>query len=573
MAVTALPDHRRILTCSYPNQSLRQTATMELSDWRLLNSMPDFIYRSYPKQSLRQTATMELPDWRVLDNMPEFSFAVADQLRRAMYRAQSDIQVVANEAVMAKRLAMNPLPTMVWEAASEKADPKWVFLAMEDDEFDGWIRQAEPEVIASGVFDKLRKMRADDTRSLDVRRARVKAEMVKVTPMAMPDGTRVDRATADAYSERLIAKIEKALHWSRKEPGFTDANCDPPYPTIDGVRGGGKGEGSLFARTAGDCTAVKKPPPRADLYEEDKWFDPQTGKTLTAYVPKHDHPEDVDLQLLAPNEMPLTEDECEKAARHIRDVPEVAGLWWPNSAEQMIRSTRVQWITESVAFACRGHRPTFDYLRNDKMIQDALHFSASCDETETIRKLHSFHRSLQKASSSLSQTATAKNRQKREDKKRRAAEAKQLRQKEMAKVKLRQRWKSAITTVIKQIREDKRKTLENQQESERRRRIRAARSEAKARQQMEWEARTLPGIGRAKWVEAPPSESDVAAAQGRKAIALLERNKKLHEQALAKKKAEEEQRKIEQVRAYNRMVAEKLDRSMRADTTDPRGSQ
>ena len=38
-------------------------------------------------------------------------------------------------------------------------------------------------------------------------------------------------------------------------------------------------------------------------------------------------------------------------------------------------------------------------------------------------------------------------------------------------------------------------------------------------------------------------------------------------------RAEEEQRKIEQVRAYNRMVAEKLDRSMRADTTDPRGSQ
>jgi hypothetical protein len=139
----------------------------------------------------------------------------------------------------------------------------------------------------------------------------------------------------------------------------------------------------------------------------------------------------------------------------------------------------------------------------------------------------------------------------------------------------RKRWRWAIRRVILENRESARRTAANKEESERRNRMRAAINEEKARKAKEWEQRSLPGIAPAVggWAQELPTESDRAAATGKKAVALNERKQNIRKQHAAKVVAEEEQRKIHEKMARNLETAKKLDRAMRMAPTDPRSGE
>lgn len=112
------------------------------------------------------------------------------------------------------------------------------------------------------------------------------------------------------------------------------------------------------------------------------------------------------------------------------------------------------------------------------------------------------------------------------------------------------RWQAAIKRIIKENKHHKEETLKHAAESEQRRRIRAACKEAKDRKESEWEHKPLPGIAPAtgKWAEEPKTASELAAAKGKKAVALEERRERIRKQVeeerarMAKEAAEQAER-------------------------------
>jgi hypothetical protein len=94
------------------------------------------------------------------------------------------------------------------------------------------------------------------------------------------------------------------------------------------------------------------------------------------------------------------------------------------------------------------------------------------------------------------------------------------------------RWQMAIRRVIKENKHHKEQTLKNMEESEHRRRIRAACNETKERKAKEWENKAMPGIAPAvgRWAEDQPTVSDLAAAAGKKAVALNNRKEAIRKQ-------------------------------------------
>jgi hypothetical protein len=44
----------------------------------------------------------------------------------------------------------------------------------------------------------------------------------------MPDGTKVTEGVYDACAHSLMTKVERALNWTRYDPGFNDPACEPP---------------------------------------------------------------------------------------------------------------------------------------------------------------------------------------------------------------------------------------------------------------------------------------------------------------------------------------------------------
>ena len=172
-----------------------------------------------------------IPHWSDLDAMASFPVPLAKQLREAIYKAneRTSINVVVDASTgrdqyqdSLDHCAKSPLPFMRVDVGCQDTDPTHTFLAMTDQEFDDAVREADAPARASGVYDKLRKMRARDTRSMAERVQRRNQENNKATRYQMPDGTLVSHEFHIDYSSRLMAKIEKALDWQRNTPFDTD---------------------------------------------------------------------------------------------------------------------------------------------------------------------------------------------------------------------------------------------------------------------------------------------------------------------------------------------------------------
>lgn len=113
------------------------------------------------------------------------------------------------------------------------------------------------------------------------------------------------------------------------------------------------------------------------------------------------------------------------------------------------------------------------------------------------------------------------------------------------------RWQRAIHSVIKQNKHNAEQTKKNKAASEARRKVRRAADAEKARKNAEYNPAPVPHahavVG--KWAEEQPTESDIAAAAGKKAVALNARKA-----ALFKHRQETQRKKDEQLAIVERMA-------------------
>ena len=479
-------------------------------------------------------------NWRKIDAMPAFTHKFANKVRKAMYRAHSKVDVVVKSKMDSKvaQLATCPMPTLLCDESSGEIDPKWGLLALSDEEFERVVSANSTTPYMDRFYDTMRTARTLDARTMEERQARAELEATKTTTWLMPDGTQVAEAFATEYIERLLTKIEVALGWSRNADGFSDPTREPPASLLEGLSG--TGPGSLFDLSDGKCCTIDQDtPPRADLWKREEWRDEENGRVTAVYVPRKSHPKEIDLQLVAPDMMPLTAKECAEANVHLATGLEEGSAHWLSLGEE----GTYEWAAATLYYACCGHRPAFDHLSKDREFLAAARFSANAREWQVRQGMHGMRVTRLRDD----KIKAEKNRKKRERKKRRDATAKAA---EAAASPGLTRLRAAIRRVVLQNREHKRLTKANEEESERRRRMRAAINAEKARRAAQWDAKPLPGIAPAvgRRAEEVPSASDLAAAAGKKAVALNARKENIRQQRAAKAAAEAKHRKAEEER-------------------------